>query len=77
MPTYRANATVTGSKYLGEFEAASEDEARTMAEESEAAWVGLCHQCSSQCEDPEITEVHVDLVEAEEAPAPKKRKKKQ
>jgi len=50
---YHLYATVTGSKYLGEVEADSEAEAIQQAEELDTH-VSLCHQCSGQCEDPEI-----------------------
>jgi hypothetical protein len=48
---------VTGGKYLGEFEAATEAEAVEMAELSDAASPTLCHQCASECEDPQVSEV--------------------
>lgn len=51
---YSVVGLVTGSKFLGIFEASSEDEAIEMALNSDAAYVSLCHQCSSQCEDGEI-----------------------
>lgn len=51
---------VKGSKYLGEFEAATAEEAVQMALESDAAWVSLCHQCSGECEDPEIDKAIAD-----------------
>lgn len=45
--------TVVGSIYLGEFEADTKEQAEEMALES--AHVGMCHQCSYLCEDPEVT----------------------
>jgi hypothetical protein len=63
MPLYRVVGTVTASKYLGEFEADSEEEAIEMALNSEEAYVSMCHQCSSNCEDPEIHEASAQLVE--------------
>jgi hypothetical protein len=62
MPKYSVVATVSGSKYLGEFEAATAEEAVQMALESEAAQVCLCHQCSDQCEDPECVAASADEV---------------
>lgn len=56
MKTWNVTGVVTGSKYLGEFEAETEAEAIQMALESDAAQVGLCHQCSGECEDPEVNE---------------------
>lgn len=45
---------VVGSKFLGTFEAETEAEAVRMALESDASSVSLCHQCSDECEDPEV-----------------------
>ncbi len=63
MAKYRASARIVGSKYLGEFEAENEDEAKLKAENSSEAHVSLCHQCSDECEDPECDEVFVELIE--------------
>lgn len=63
MPKYRAYGVVSGSKYLGIVEAPDKDEAELKALESEEAFVSLCHQCSSECEDAEVTEVNLILVE--------------
>lgn len=63
MPKYNVYGTVTGGKYLGEFEADTPDAAKDMAMASDANSVCLCHQCNSECEDPEITELHADLIE--------------
>ncbi len=65
MPRYRVCGVVTGSKYLGEFEADSEAEAIEIALNSEESHVSLCHQCSSECEDPEIQEAFAELIEDE------------
>lgn len=54
-------ATVVGTKYLGEFEADTKEEAEQMAEKSNAASISLCNQCSTECED-----AVVESVEAEE-----------
>lgn len=53
---YHVTGVVTGSKYLGLFEANSEEEAIELAMESEAAHVSLCNQCSDECEDGQIEE---------------------
>lgn len=50
MPKYSVYGIVTASKYLGEFEAESEDEAKEMASESDNNHICLCHQCSSELE---------------------------
>ena len=65
MAKYRATATVTGSKYLGEFEAPSAAEAERMARESDEASVSLCHQCTDEVEDPEVRELFTELRQEE------------
>ena len=62
MPKFNVYATVTGGKYIGEFEAETKEKAIEMAQESDNASVSLCHQCSPECEDPECTEFHADQV---------------
>ena len=62
MPKFRVSATVTGSKYIGEFEAATAEEAEQMAYDSGEASISLCHQCASECEDPECSKMHVEPV---------------
>jgi hypothetical protein len=52
---WHVTGTVVGSKYLGEFKAPTKEKAIQMALESEAATVSLCHHCSDECEDPQIT----------------------
>lgn len=63
---YNVTATVVGSKYLGEFEADSPDEAAEMARNSTAASIGFCHQCAEHCEDPEVTAVLAELASSGE-----------
>ncbi len=53
---YSVYAAVVGSKFIGEFEANSKEEAIALAEVSDAAWPMLCHQCSDQCSDPACTD---------------------
>jgi Fe-S oxidoreductase len=72
MPLYRVVGTVTASKYLGEFEADSPEEAVEKALESEEAHVSVCHQCAHDVSDPGIEEAFAELVEDQPA---KKRKK--
>jgi len=64
MTKYRATATVTGSKYLGEFEADDGPAgAERLAWMSEAAQITVCHQCTVEAiEDPEVTEITVEEV---------------
>jgi len=58
--TYSVSASVRGSKYIGEFEASSKEEAMEIALKSDEMYISLCHQCSSECEDAEIDEVFVE-----------------
>jgi hypothetical protein len=57
MPRWNVYGAVTGSKYLGQFEADTEEEAIAKAEDSDQTYVSLCHQCSDQCGDPEIGKI--------------------
>ena len=56
---YHVYGTVVGSKYLGEFEAASEEEAIEKA--SNEAYVSFCHQCSQECENAEVTDIVAEV----------------
>jgi hypothetical protein len=58
--TFSVYGVVTGSKYLGRFEANTKEEAIKLA--SGEASVSLCHQCSDECEDPEIHEIVAEEV---------------
>lgn len=66
MPKYRVYGTVTGSKYLGRVEADNEAQAKEKGENLDTCYIGLCHQCDDECEDPEVTAVHVELVDEDE-----------
>lgn len=63
MKRWRATGAVAGSKYLGEIEAIDKEEAKKKAWALDSAGVMLCHQRSSECEDPEVQEVFVELVD--------------
>lgn len=59
--TWRCYGHVHGSKYLGEVQARSAKEAQEKAfEELAECHVRFCHQCTSECEDPEIDEINVE-----------------
>jgi hypothetical protein len=60
MTIWNVYGSVKGSKYLGEVEAETEEEAQEKAMALDTFSVCLCHQCDSQCEDPEIDEVTVE-----------------
>ena len=61
LKTFSVCAVVVGSKYIGEFRAASEAEALEMAWKE--AGVSLCHRCSSECESAEIEELRAEEVD--------------
>lgn len=50
MKKYRVTLLFTASKYFGEVEANSEDEAKEIALNSNQNHASLCHQCSNQIE---------------------------
>ncbi len=75
MPWYRVYGKVTGSKYLGVFEAASQEEALEKAYASAGGHVGFCHQCSAQCEGAEVEPNSAEEIE-ESTSKPKRGAKK-
>mgnify|MGYP003421814730 FL=1 len=58
MAKFHVSGTVVGSTYIGEFEADTEAEAIEKA--ATEAHVSLCHQCSRNCENIEITEISAE-----------------
>lgn len=63
---YLIYGKVVGTKYLGEVEADSEEEAIEKGWELDEACVCLCHQCSSECSDPEVDDIIAEEVEDDE-----------
>lgn len=59
---YNCYASVTGSKYLGDVEADTIEEAIDKAWQLKGCHVSFCHHCADQCEDPQI-----EIINAEEA----------
>ena len=55
---WRVGGGVHASTYLGEVEAASAKEA--IEEAWKIAFVSVCHQCSSDVSDPEVTSIWVE-----------------
>mgnify|MGYP000081162469 CR=1 FL=1 len=55
---YLVYATVTGSKYLGTYRASSKKEAIEKAQQNS---VSLCHQCSRECQDPELSKFTAEI----------------
>lgn len=54
---YRAYAVVSGSRYLGELEANSKEEAEEMVRDKhEGEAINLCWQCSKEVDDLTVTE---------------------
>ena len=64
MKKFHIYGTVVGGKYIGEYEVETEEQAIEIAWKD--ARVSLCHACSPECEDPEITELHADEIKDEE-----------
>lgn len=54
MPKFAVYGSVVGTKYIGTIEVATKEEA--IKKLGDDAGVSFCHQCSSECEDPEIHE---------------------
>lgn len=58
---YKVFGKIVGSRYLGEFEASSKEEAEEMALND--ATCSLCHQCSREIEDPEVVSAEAEEVQ--------------
>ena len=62
---YKAYAVVSGSRYLGEFEANSKEEAEEMVRDThEGETINLCWQCSKEVDDLTVTE-NIEIVEVD------------
>ena len=59
---YSVYAKIVGSKYLGEVEADSEDEAIEKAFQLDSCHCSVCHQCSKQIDNPEIDEITAEEI---------------
>lgn len=64
MSKFRVWGAVVGTKYLGEFEASSEEELLKLLEDGDADFIepSLCHQCSSEVEDPVIEKFEIEEI---------------
>lgn len=60
MPRYNVYGVVTGTKFLGEFEADSPEDAIEMA--TDEASVSLCHQCDKEVDGAEIHKIEAELI---------------
>lgn len=65
MKKYDVYAKVCGSKYFGEYEAESPEEAIEMAEEEEGCNISLCLSCADQVELGDLYDF--EAVEAKQA----------
>lgn len=61
MPRFYAYGTVVGNQFIGAFEADTVEEAEEMAWDQ--AGVSVCHQCSQQVEDAEISKIIMEKAE--------------
>lgn len=59
---YRVYGRVVATKYIGEFEANSKEEAEQMAWNADKSDVSVCYHCSKEVSEPEI---HKMIVEEE------------
>ena len=57
---YEVYGVVRASKYLGTVEADTKEEAEEKAWSDLDAYVSLCHQCSSEAEEAEISELVIN-----------------
>lgn len=62
MKKYNVYGSVSGTKYLGQIEAESMEQATKIAWDGRriALSVDLCHQCARECENAEITDIEVE-----------------
>tara|TARA_E500000305_G_C4028231_1_gene243093 strand:+ start:698 stop:901 length:204 start_codon:yes stop_codon:yes gene_type:complete len=67
MPKWIIYAVVSGSKFLGEVEAATKEEAIQKAWGLDSCYASVCHQCSRQIEDAEVTDIHAEPLEESDA----------
>ena len=62
MPKYSLYGKVFASKYLGEVEAETKEEAIEKGYELDSCFVSVCHQCAKEIEDPEIDEIEAEEI---------------
>lgn len=58
LKTWHVSGSVVGSTYVGEYQAATKEEAEEMAWAD--ADVSLCHQCAGKISDPEVESLHAE-----------------
>ena len=59
---YRVYGIASASKYMGEFEAGSKEEAEEIAWKEGDYHIGLCHHCAGEIDIGDIYEVQVEEV---------------
>lgn len=64
--SYSVWGVVKGSRYLGTFDADSEEEALKLAEQSDRYEVFLCKNCSKKISKPEVDELFAKEIEIDE-----------
>ena len=74
MAKFRVYGVVTGGKYLGVVEADSAEEAVEKAGELDECCVSLCHQCASECDGAEISDLSAEPADADAKVGPPKRR---
>lgn len=65
MAKWECYAAVVGTKYLGQVDAETEEEAKEKALELDTCFVSVCHQCSSEVGDIDIDEITVEASRGE------------
>jgi hypothetical protein len=58
--TWNAYATVTAGKFLGTVKAETKEEAERLAWELDSCGVSVCHHCSGEVSDPEVSEITIE-----------------
>lgn len=61
MKVWHLYGVVTGTKYLGQVLAQTEEEAVEKGYDLDTASVNLCHHCSGECSDPEIQQIIAEV----------------
>ena len=60
MAKWSITASVVGSKYVGEVEADTQEEAIEKGWKHPNAYCSVCHACSDDIEDPELQELFAE-----------------
>lgn len=63
MPKYEVWGRVVGSKYIGSYEASTEEEAIANALEDGDAYVSVCHSCVGEVNEAVVDELSAEKIE--------------